>query len=54
MLVSGFFELTVSGTRIGLYAALAIGLVVLVAWVDGGEEPLREIVQSVPLPEDAL
>lgn len=39
---------------------LVIGLVAIVilallgwAWVDGGREPLREIVQSVPVPEIA-
>lgn len=39
---------------------LAIGLVAIAipillgwAWVDGGREPLREIVQPVPVPEIA-
>lgn len=32
--------------------ALTIG-VLAYAWIDGGEEPLRPIVQSIPLPESA-
>jgi len=35
---------------------IGIGLLVLAllayAWVDGGREPLGEITQNVPLPED--
>ena len=33
-----------------MVAALAIGLLAL-AWVDGGESPLRPIAESVQLPE---
>ncbi|MEE4200035.1 hypothetical protein [Erythrobacter sp.] len=32
-----------------LYAAGAIALVTLVAWIDGGEEPIRPIAEKVTL-----
>ena len=40
-----------SGRRIGWIAAALVGALLLYAWIDGGEEPLRPIVQPVPLPE---
>ncbi len=33
-----------------LIAGALAGIVVIYAWVDGGEEPLRPIVQSVAVP----
>lgn len=38
---------------IGLAAAGAVLAVLIYAWIDGGEEPLRPIVQQVELPEGA-
>ncbi|MCB2083318.1 MAG: hypothetical protein H6920_11525 [Sphingomonadaceae bacterium] len=46
--------MTISARRIGIYLAIAAALVVLAAWIDGGEEPLRDISQSVAVPEGAL
>ena len=37
---------------IGLVATAILALLVW-AWVDGGREPLRDIVQPVPVPEIA-
>lgn len=34
------------------WLALAVILVLAFAWIDGGEEPLREIVTPVALPEN--
>ena len=34
------------------FAAL-IAMVLAWAWIDGGREPLRDVTQSVPLPESA-
>lgn len=39
------------GQRIGMIAALILLLVMIAAWIDGGEEPLRPITRDVPLPE---
>lgn len=39
--------------RIALAALAAAGVIVLLAWIDGGEEPLHAISQPVPLPQDA-
>lgn len=38
------------GARIWLLLAL-VGAVVLLAWFDGGEEPMRPISHEIPLPE---
>ena len=40
-----------SARRIGWIAAVLVGALLLYAWIDGGEEPLRPIVEPVPLPE---
>ncbi|WP_281247525.1 hypothetical protein [Qipengyuania nanhaisediminis] len=37
-------------SRMILIAALAVLAVLVVAWIDGGEEPLRPISESVDLP----
>lgn len=43
--------LAMSGKRVSLAIVLvALGLA-FAAWIDGGEEPLRPISQSVQLPE---
>lgn len=39
------------GQRIGMVAALILLVVLVVAWVDGGEEPLRPIEAAVDVPE---
>ena len=36
-------------SRIGLYAGAAILLVLIIAYIDGGEEPLRPIVHATTL-----
>ncbi|MCR2834071.1 hypothetical protein [Parerythrobacter lacustris] len=46
--------MTISARRIGIYLAIALALVILAAWIDGGEEPLRNISQTVAMPEGAL
>jgi hypothetical protein len=38
---------------IGLAAAAVALAVLLYAWIDGGEEPLRPIAQPIDLPERA-
>ena len=45
-------ESTMSGRRIGWLAVALASALLLYAWVDGGEEPLRPIVEPVPLPEN--
>jgi hypothetical protein len=40
-----------SGRRIGWIAAALLVALLVYAWIDGGEQPLRPIVQPVPLPE---
>lgn len=37
--------------RIGTIGALIVGVLLLWAYIDGGEEPLRPISQEVALPE---
>mgnify|MGYP000253509516 CR=1 FL=1 len=34
-----------------LYAAAAVAGVLVIAWFDGGEEPIRPIVQPLALPQ---
>jgi hypothetical protein len=41
-----------TGKRIGWIGAMVIALLVY-AWIDGGEEPLRPIIEPVALPERA-
>ena len=40
-----------TGRRIGWVAAVLVALVLVYAWIDGGEEPLRPIVQPIEVPE---
>ena len=39
--------------RIGLALALLVVALLVYAWIDGGEEPLRPISQPVAVPEAA-
>ncbi|MEM6828071.1 MAG: hypothetical protein AAF553_09015 [Pseudomonadota bacterium] len=39
-----------SVTRIGLIGLIAAVLVLVVAWIDGGEEPIHRIETSVAVP----
>ena len=39
--------------KLGLFAGLTVMAVLLVAWIDGGEEPIRTIVQPVEVPATA-
>ena len=39
-----------SSRRIGWIAAALIALVLVYAWIDGGEEPLRPITQPIDVP----
>jgi hypothetical protein len=41
-----------TGKRMGWIGAVLLALLVY-AWIDGGEEPLRPIVEPVAVPEDA-
>ena len=41
------------GQRIGMVAALILLAVLVLAWFDGGEEPLRPIETAVPVPDFA-
>lgn len=41
------------GKAIALGVALALLLLLIYAWFDGGEEPVRPIIQPVELPEQA-
>ncbi|MEW4448198.1 hypothetical protein [Qipengyuania sp. JC766] len=43
----------ISARRWGLVAAAAIVVLLVVAWIDGGEEPLHTIEQPIDLPGDA-
>ena len=40
-----------SGQRIAAIIALGLLALLVVAWIDGGEEPLHPIEQPVELPE---
>lgn len=40
-----------SGRRIGWIAAAVTVLVLIYAWIDGGEEALHPIVQPIDVPE---
>ena len=44
--------MTMSARRIGWIAAALFGALLLYAWIDGGEEPLRAIVQPVAVPDN--
>ena len=41
-----------TGKRVGWIVAVVVVLLIY-AWIDGGEEPLRPIVEPVPVPETA-
>ena len=41
-----------TGKRMGWIGLLLVALLVY-AWIDGGEEPLRPIVEPVAVPENA-
>ncbi|WP_374405845.1 hypothetical protein [Pelagerythrobacter sp.] len=47
----GHRDLAITGKRIAWAAAAVIAVLLLYAWIDGGEEPLRPIAQPVDLPE---
>lgn len=40
-----------TGRRIGGIAAALIALVLVYAWIDGGEEPIRPMVDPIDVPE---
>jgi hypothetical protein len=42
-----------TGRRIAGVVVALIAALLLYAWIDGGEEPLRPISEPVPLPETA-
>jgi hypothetical protein len=44
--------LAMTGKRIGWIIAVLVALLVY-AWIDGGEEPLRPIVEPIAVPENA-
>lgn len=44
-------NLAVKRSRIAGIAILGILAVLIIAWIDGGEEPLRTISEPVELPE---
>lgn len=39
--------------RLSLFALAALGAVLVIAWIDGGEEPIRPIIQQVSFAEGA-
>jgi len=43
-----------SSRRIGIGLAVVVILLLAIAWLDGGEEPLREISQPVAVPQGVL
>lgn len=51
MKLVGMQSLTMNSRRIWLGTVLILVLLLALAWYDGGEEPLREIVSPVELPE---
>ena len=38
--------------RIGVGAIFLLAILIVYAWIDGGREPVREIVQPVAVPEE--
>lgn len=50
----GFAFLTKRDKRIGWIAALLLALLLVYAWIDGGEEPMRSMAEPVEVPESAL
>jgi hypothetical protein len=42
--------MAMAGRRIVLWVAVLVVLLLIFAWIDGGEEPVHEIVQPVELP----
>ena len=45
--------LAMTGKRIGWWAAGLVALLLVYAWIDGGEEPLRPVVEPIAVPERA-
>jgi len=45
--------LAMTGRRIGWIAAALIALVLVYAWIDGGEEPLRPLADPIEVPSAA-
>lgn len=43
--------MTIRNRRFGWIAALVVALVLIYAWIDGGEEPIRPMAEPVELPE---
>ncbi len=43
--------MTIRTRRFGWIAALVVALVLIYAWIDGGEEPMRPMAEPVELPE---
>jgi hypothetical protein len=39
-----------TGRRIGWTVAALIALLLIYAWIDGGEEPLRMVVEPITVP----
>ena len=39
-----------TGRKIGWMAAALVTLLLVYAWIDGGEEPLRPMVQPIDVP----
>jgi hypothetical protein len=39
--------------RVGWIAGAVVAVVLVYAWIDGGEEPVRPIVEPVAVPEAA-
>lgn len=38
--------------RIGTGAVFLLAILLIYAWIDGGREPVREMVHPVPVPEE--
>ena len=45
--------LAMTGRRMGWMAAALVALVLVYAWIDGGEEPLRPMVDPIEVPGSA-
>ena len=51
MVVSGkSFGVKMPRRKIWISAAAGLAVLLLLAWFDGGEEPLRPIVEDIPTP----
>ena len=42
-----------NGARFIVWVAVVLAVLVVVAYIDGGEEPIRPISQTVELPENS-